>query len=515
MKKIIGIDLGTTNSCIAIIENNEPVIVVNAEGQRTTPSMVAFTTKGEIHVGVHAKRQAAVNPERTIFGIKRLIGRRADDEDIKALQKTLPYHIVPSPTGDAWVQIDAASYSPQEISAMIVAKLKECAEAYCSEEITQCVVAVPAYFNDAQRQATRDACKLAGLEVLRIMNEPTLAALAFGLMKRPNGNVAVFDLGGGTFDVSILQCNSGTFRVLATAGNNHLGGNDFDNLISDHLVNLFREETGLDVSNDKMAMQRIKEAAESVKCELSTLSQSSVNLPFLAIGAAGPVHLCTEMTREELETLIRPLVDKLKAPCQDALKEAGLTTKDLDDVLLVGGMTRMPCIRNFVENFFGFKASHGVNPDEAVAMGAAVQSGILGGDIEEVILLDVTPLNLGIETSGNHVSTIIERNTSIPTKASKVFTTTENNQSFVRITIVQGDSDKASECAKLGTFILSDIPPMPAGKPRIEVEFCIDADGVVSVQGIEKQTGAVKTLVIQGAVGLSDEQLEEAKKRLA
>ncbi len=515
MGKILGIDLGTTNSCMAIIEGNEPIVIVNTEGQRTTPSMVAFTTKGERHVGVHAKRQAAVNPERTILGIKRLIGRRANDEEIKELQSSMPYKIVPSPTGDAWVQIDSQSYSPQEISAMIVRKLKECAEAYTSETITQCVVAVPAYFNDAQRQATRDACKLADLEVLRIMNEPTLAALAFGIKNRQSANIAVFDLGGGTFDISILQCNEGTFRVLATAGNNHLGGNDFDTEIYNYLVKEFKNETGIDISNDKMAVQRVREAAESLKCELSTLSETNVNLPFLAIGPAGPVHLSMMVTREQLEQLIAPLIDKLNAPCSDALKEAGLSADDLDEVLLVGGMTRMPAVRNRVEEIFGTKVSHGVNPDEAVALGAAVQSGILSGDIEEVILLDVTPLNLGIETAGDRVSTLIERNTSIPTKASKLFTTTEDNQSFVRITITQGDSNKASECARLGTFVLSDIPPMPAGKPRIEVQFTIDADGVVNVLGIEKQTNSVKKLVIQNAVGLTENQLAEAQRRVS
>ena len=513
MGKIIGIDLGTTNSCIAIIEGNEPVVIANIEGQRTTPSMVAFTAKGETHVGVHAKRQAQVNPERTIYGVKRLIGRRIDDEDVKALMEQMPYKIISS-AGDAWVQIDSQTYSPQEISAMIVRKLKECAESYCSEAITQCVVAVPAYYNDAQRQATRDACQLAGLEVLRIMNEPTLAALAFGVKKRASGYVAVFDLGGGTFDISIQQCNTGTFRVMATAGNNHLGGNDFDGVIYQYLADKFKEETGIDISSDKMAVQRVREAAESLKCELSTLTETNVNLPFLAIGPTGPLHLSLVVTRDELEDLIRPLVDKLDAPCADALREAGITAADLDEVLLVGGMTRMPIVRERVEKIFGSKISHGVNPDEAVALGAAVQSGILGGDIEEVILLDVSPLNLGIEIAGNRVSSIIQRNTSIPTKASKIFTTTEDNQSFVRITIVQGDSSIASECARLGSFLLTDIPQMPAGKPRIEVQFCIDADGVVSVQGIERQTGAVKSLVIQDAVGLTGKQMAEAKKRL-
>lgn len=514
MSKIIGIDLGTTNSCISIIENGEPVVIVNNEGQRTTPSMVAFSAKGERHVGVHAKRQAAVNPERTIYGIKRLIGHRATDPEVLELQKTLPYHVVPSPSGDAWVQIDTSSYSPQEISAMIVGKLKESAEAYCSDSVTQCVIAVPAYFNDAQRQATRDACQLAGLEVLRIMNEPTLAALAFGLMKRTSGYVAVFDLGGGTFDISILQCNAGTFRVLATSGDNHLGGNDFDCMIQDFLIQHFFDETGIDIKNDKMALQRVREAAEALKCELSTLTETTVNLPFLAIGPTGPVHLCMEVTRKELEDLVRPLIQRLDAPCRDAMKEAGLTPSDLDDVILVGGMTRMPCVCEHVEEIFHAKVSHGVNPDEAVALGAAVQSGILGGDIQEVVLLDVTPLNLGIETSGDKVSTIIPRNASIPTKASKVFTTTEDNQSFVRITVVQGDKSHASECARLGTIVLTDIPQMPAGMPRIEVEFSIDADGVVSIQCIEKQTGVTKKLVIQGAVGLSGKQLSDAQNRL-
>ena len=501
MGKILGIDLGTTNSCIAIIEGNDPVVVVNTEGQRTTPSMVAFTTKGERHVGVHAKRQAAVNPERTIFGIKRLIGRRANAPELKDVSNLLPYRIVPSPTGDAWVQIADQTFSPEEISSMIVARLKECAESYCSEKIDQCVVAVPAYFNDAQRQSTREACRMAGLEVLRIMNEPTLAALAFGVKKRSSGNIAVFDLGGGTFDISILQCTENTFRVLATAGNNHLGGNDFDTVIYDYLTKQFKEETGLDISNDKMAVQRVREAAESLKCELSTLTETNVNLPFLAIGPAGPMHLSTMISREELNALIAPLIDKLDGPCADALKEAGLTADDLDEVLLVGGMTRMPAVRARVEKIFGQKISHNVNPDEAVALGAAVQSGILGGEVEEVILLDVTPLNLGIETAGDKVSTIIERNSSIPTRASKIFTTTEDNQNFVRITITQGDSPKASDCARLGSFLLTDIPPMPAGKPRIEVQFSIDADGVVNIQGIEKETKRVKTLIIQDAVG--------------
>ncbi|MBR4986207.1 MAG: molecular chaperone DnaK [Proteobacteria bacterium] len=514
MAKILGIDLGTTNSCIAVIEGEEPTVIVNTEGLRTTPSMVAFTTKGERHVGIHAKRQAAVNPERTIYGIKRLIGRRASDESIKELEATLPYRIAPSPTGDAWVKIDSETYSPQEISAIIIRKLRESAESYCSEEIKQCVVAVPAYFNDAQRQATRDACKLAGLNVLRIMNEPTLAALAFGVKKNATGYIGVFDLGGGTFDISILQCSEGTFKVLATAGNNHLGGNDFDTLIYAYLADKFKEETGVDISGDKMAVQRVREAAEQIKCELSSLSETQVNLPFLAIGPSGPLHLSITVTRTELESLVEPLIEQLDAPCLDALDKAGLSADDLEEVLLVGGMTRMPAVRARVERIFGNKASHSVNPDEAVALGAAIQSGILGGDIQEVILLDVTPLNLGLEISGDRVSTIIERNTSIPTRASKVFTTTENNQSFVRITIVQGDSPKASECAKLGTFVLTDIPPMPAGKPRIEVQFSINADGVVNVQGIEKQTGAVKEIVIQDSVGLSSQELATARERI-
>ena len=407
MGKIIGIDLGTTNSCIAIIEGGEPLVVVNSEGQRTTPSMVAFTTKGERHVGVHAKRQAAVNPERTIYGIKRLMGHRANDEAVQQFAKTLPYKITESTSGDAWAKIGDSSYSPEEISAMIVAKLRENAESYRSETITQCVVAVPAYFNDAQRQATREACQLAGLEVLRIMNEPTLAALAFGVKKRNSGYIAVFDLGGGTFDISILQCNEGTFKVLATSGNNHLGGNDFDAAIYEHLAKKFKDETGIDIQSDKMAVQRVREAAESLKCELSTLNETNVNLPFLAIGPAGPMPLSDVITRKELEDLVAPLIDKLDDPCRDALKEAGLKAEDLDEVLLVGGMTRMPAVRARVEKIFGAKISHNINPDEAVALGAAVQSGILGGEVEEVVLLDVTPLNLGIATSGDNVSIII------------------------------------------------------------------------------------------------------------
>ncbi|MCL2326576.1 MAG: Hsp70 family protein, partial [Proteobacteria bacterium] len=420
MGGIIGIDLGTTNSCVSIIDAGEPVIVVNSEGQRVTPSMVAFTNKGERHVGTYAKRQAAVNPSRTIFGIKRLIGHRYSDPELQRMASFLPYKVVESKSGDAWVEIGNDMYSPQEISAMIVTKLKESAEQYCGSPVEQCVVAVPAYFNDAQRQATRDACTLAGLEVMRIMNEPTLAALAFGFKKKEVGYLVVFDLGGGTFDVSVLECREGTFRVLATSGNNHLGGSDFDNVIFTYLCDRFTEETGIDISSDKMAVQRVREAAEALKCELSTLHESSINLPFLAIGKSGPVHMAFSVTRVELEALIRPLVDALERPCRDALAEAGLSEDELDEVLLVGGMTRMPCVQACVEQIFGRKPSHAVNPDEAVALGAAVQSGILGGSIREVVLLDVTPLNLGIETAGDRVSTIIERNTSIPTKSSKV-----------------------------------------------------------------------------------------------
>lgn len=514
MGQVIGIDLGTSNSCVSIIEAGSPMVVVNAEGHRVTPSMVAFTTKGDRHVGVHAKHQSAVNPERTIFGIKRLLGHRFSDASVQELLPYLSFKVVEHRSGDAWVEVGDQRYSPQEISAMIVAKLKESVEAYTGEVVDQCVVAVPAYFNDAQRQATRTSCELAGLKVLRIMNEPTLAALAYGFKKRESGNVVVFDLGGGTFDVSVLACQEGTFQVLATAGINHLGGNDFDNVIFEHLCEIFKSESGLDVRSDKMAVQRIREASESVKCELSTMRESSVNLPFLAIGPLGPVHMMTTLTRSELEALIAPLLAALEAPCQDALKQAGLTARDVDEVLLIGGMTRMPSVQDRVTEIFGKQPSLRINPDEAVALGAAVQSGILGGEIQEVVLLDVTPLNLGIETAGDRVSTIIERNTTIPTQASKIFTTTEDNQNFVRIVVTQGDAARASLCTRLGAFILSDIPPMPAGKARIEVQFSIDSDGVVSVQGIDRQSGLVRSITIQNAIGLSQSELREANLRL-
>ncbi len=517
MAHIIGIDLGTTNSCVSVIEGSEPVVIANAEGDRTTPSMVAFTSKGERHIGKHAKRQAAVNPERTIYGIKRLIGHRYTDPEVNDYCRNLPFKCVENANGDAWIDIDGVGVSPQEISAMIVGKMKESAETYCGTVVDQCVVAVPAYFNDAQRQATRDACKLAGLEVLRIMNEPTLAALAYGYKTSSEGrtsNIVVFDLGGGTFDVSVLECHNGTFRVLATAGNNHLGGNDFDDAIFEYLVRNFIDETGVDINRDKMAVQRVREAAETLKCELSTMNESSVNLPFLAIGQQGPLHMMQSVTRQELEELVKPLIDRLDAPCRDALDQAGMRVEDIDDVLLVGGMTRMPAVEERVESIFGKKPSHNINPDEAVAIGAAVQAGVLDGEVSEVILLDVTPLNLGIKTKGDRVSTIIERNTSIPTKASKVFATTQDDQTFVDITIVQGDSEDANLCTRLGDVKLTGIPPMPAGKARVAVEFSIDANGVVGISVIDKQTGARESKVIENAMGLSNREIQEAEKRL-
>ncbi|MBQ1266650.1 MAG: molecular chaperone DnaK [Proteobacteria bacterium] len=517
MGRIIGIDLGTTNSCVSLIEGNDPVVIANSEGDRTTPSMVAFTSKGERHVGKHAKRQAAVNPERTIYGVKRLIGHRFKDDAVTEYCKNLPFHVIENTNGDAWVDIDGQGMSPQEISAMIVGKLKESAETYCGDKVDQCVVAVPAYFNDAQRQATRDACRLAGLKVLRIMNEPTLAALAFGYKSNVEGktsNIVVFDLGGGTFDVSVLECRCGTFRVLATAGNNHLGGNDFDDAIFEYLVKQFKEENNIDITSDKMAVQRVREAAETLKCELSTMSESSVNLPFLAIGETGPVHMMQSVERSELETLVKPLVDKLEAPCHDALEQAGLDKNSIDDVLLVGGMTRMPCVQATVERIFGKKPSHNINPDEAVALGAAVQAGVLDGEVSEVVLLDVTPLNLGIKTKGDRVSTIIERNSSIPTKASKVFATTQDDQTYVDITIVQGDSEIASQCTRLGEVKLTGIPPMPAGHARVLVEFSIDASGVVGVCVVDKQTGTRETKNIENAMGLSNDEIVAANSRL-
>lgn len=516
MSNIIGIDLGTTNSCVSIIEGGETIVVANAEGDRTTPSMVAFTSKGERHVGKHAKRQAAVNPERTVYGVKRLMGHRFSDPEVAEFCRNIPYKIVENDNGTVAVEIDKQPMTPQEISALVVNKLKESVELYTGETVDQCVVAVPAYFNDAQRQATRDACRLAGLDVLRIMNEPTLAALAFGYKTNAAdaANIVVFDLGGGTFDVSILECRAGTFRVLATAGNNHLGGNDFDDLIFNYLVDTFKEESTIDIRADKMAVQRVREAAETLKCELSTMNESSVNLPFLAIGPAGPVHMMQTVTRTELETLIKPLLDKLEAPCRDALREAGLTCDKLNDVLLVGGMTRMPCVQQRVEQIFNKKPSHNINPDEAVALGAAVQAGVLDGEVSEVVLLDVTPLNLGIRTKGDRVSVIIERNTSIPTRASKVFATTQDGQTFVDISIVQGDSKVASECACLGDVKLTGIPPMPAGKARVQVEFGIDANGVVSVCVVDKQTNVRETLTIENAMSLTPSELEAARERL-
>ncbi len=517
MSYIIGIDLGTTNSCVSIIEGGEAVVIANAEGDRTTPSMVAFTSKGERHVGKHAKRQAAVNPERTVYGVKRLLGHRFNDPEVSEYCRNLPFNVVQTSNGGVAIEIDKQQLSPQEISALVVSKLKESAESYTGETINQCVVAVPAYFNDAQRQATRDACKLAGLDVLRIMNEPTLAALAFGYKTNTSSasNLIVFDLGGGTFDVSVLECRGGTFRVLATAGNNHLGGNDFDDLIFEYLVKQFQEENGIDIRSDKMAVQRVREAAETLKCELSTMSESSVNLPFLAIGSAGPVHMMETVTRSDLEDLIKPLLNKLEAPCRDALAEAGLSSGQLDDVLLVGGMTRMPCVQACVERIFNKKPSHNINPDEAVALGAAVQAGVLDGEVSEVVLLDVTPLNLGIRTKGDRVSTIIDRNTSIPTKASKVFATTQDNQTYVDISIVQGDSKVASECACLGDVRLTGIPAMPAGKARVQVEFSIDANGVVGVSVVDKQTNARQELKIENAMALSSHELDAARSRLS
>ncbi|MFA5623813.1 MAG: molecular chaperone DnaK [Bradymonadales bacterium] len=515
MGRIIGIDLGTTNSCVSTIENGEPNIIVNAEGMRTTPSMVAFNARGERNVGQQAKRQAAINPDRTVSGVKRLIGSRYSDNIVQELKASFSCEIVPNKNGDAWLKVGQEVLSPQEISALIIEKLKTSAEAYLGEKVDEVVIAVPAYFNDAQRQATRDSATLAGLKVRRIMNEPTLAALSFGYRNKGHGHIIVFDLGGGTFDVSVLELREGTFKVKATAGNNHLGGNDFDDVLFHYICDKFKEESGVDVRLDKMAVQRVREAAETLKCELSTMRESSVNLPFLAMGASGPIHLSLPMTREELEELVIDLVKQLEAPCLDALEQSELKREDITDVLLVGGMTRMPIIYNKVREIFQKKPARSVNPDEAVALGAAVQSGILGGDIQELILLDVTPLNLGVRVAGNRVSTIIERNTSIPTRASKIFTTTEDNQEFVTITITQGDSPVASEYATLGQFILSGIPRAPAGKARIEVQFCIDSDGIVSIQGVDRQSGATESITIQNAAGLSSDELSSIKNRLS
>jgi len=508
MSKVIGIDLGTTNSCVALMEGQDAKVVENAEGARTTPSMVAFA-ESERLVGQPAKRQAVTNPENTLFAIKRLIGRRFDDPLTEKDKKLVPYNIIAGDNGDAWVEAQGEKYSPSQVSAFILQKMKETAEAYLGESVTQAVITVPAYFNDSQRQATKDAGKIAGLEVLRIINEPTAAALAYGLDKKDGGTIAVYDLGGGTFDISILEIGDGVFEVKSTNGDTFLGGEDFDQCIIDYLADEFKKEQGVDLREDKLALQRLKEAAEKAKTELSSSMQTEVNLPFITADASGPKHLNIKLTRAKLETLVDHLIDRTIQPCKAALKDAGITAGEIDEVILVGGMTRMPKVQEQVKEFFGREPHKGVNPDEVVALGAAIQGGVLQGDVKDVLLLDVTPLSLGIETLGGVFTRLIDRNTTIPTRKSQVFSTAEDNQNAVTIRVFQGEREMAADNKLLGQFDLVGIPPSPRGMPQIEVTFDIDANGIVNVSAKDKATGKEQQIRIQASGGLSDADIEQ------
>lgn len=512
MGKVIGIDLGTTNSCFAIMDGKDARVIENAEGARTTPSMVAFTQNGERLVGQPAKRQAVTNPEGTFFAIKRLIGRRFADKQVEKAKSLVPYQIIAGENGDAWVEAYGKKYAPSQVSAFVLQKLKEDAEAYLGEPVTQAVITVPAYFDDSQRQATKDAGKIAGLEVLRIINEPTAAALAYGLDKKNSGTIVVYDLGGGTFDVSVLEIGDGVFEVKATNGDTFLGGEDFDARIINYLADEFKKENGIDLRNDKLALQRLKEAAEKAKIELSSAQQTDINLPFITADATGPKHLNVNLTRAKMESIVEDLLERTKIPCEKALKDAGVKASDIDEVILVGGMTRMPKVQEIVKDFFGREPHKGVNPDEVVALGAAIQGGVLKGDVKDVLLLDVTPLSLGIETLGGVFTRLIDRNTTIPTRKSQVFSTAEDGQTAVTIRVFQGEREMTVDNKLLGQFDLVGIPPAPRGMPQIEVTFDIDANGIVNVSAKDKATGKEQTIRIQASGGLSEADIDKMVK---